>query len=165
MNNAFGTYVFSIAGAVVLTTIADLLMPEGKNSKHVKNALSIFLALIIISPLAKVASGEIKISDLFDGTAIEVDYSFISKLNERKVRSLEQSLERHLAEKGYPSIKVRILYTDNKEGINMDYAHIDLTSFEFNTGEPHIHIIDEIVGIASAYLKLPRERIYTYGAG
>lgn len=162
--NFFGTYVFSIAGAVVLITIADLIMPEGKSSKHVKSALSIFVALIILSPLAKIAAGEVRLTDLFDSEAVEVDYSFISRLNEKKVRALEDDLEKRLSAEGYPGIKIRILYTDNKEGINMEYAHVDLTSFEFNSGQPHIHIIDNIVGIVGAYLDLPKERIYTYGA-
>lgn len=164
ISGTFGTYILSIVGAVVLATVAEVLMPEGKTAKYVKNTLSIFLVLIIISPISKMIAGDIVIKDIFSSEVIQTDYSFISKLNEKKAQTLENNTERHLNLNGYSNTSIKILYTGNEKGIKIDYVHIDLTKFEFNGEGPHIHIIDNIKNLVSVYLGISKEYIYTYGA-
>lgn len=163
ITGSFGVYILSIVGAVVLTSVADIIMPEGKTSKYVKNALSIFLVLIIISPISQMLSGGVNFDNFFETDNIQTDYSFILKLNEQKAEALEQNTKSHLKQAGYENITVNILYTGNTEGIKVDYVHLDLTKFEFNANDEHIHIIDNIIKCVSVFLNISKEKIYTYG--
>lgn len=164
ISGSFGMYIMSVVGAVVLATVAEVLMPEGKTAKYVKSAVSIFLVLIIISPISKMLSGEVSFKDIFGSEITTVDYRIISKINESKADALEDNTEKHLKSCGYENINVNILYTGGKEGIKVDYVHIDFTKFEFKESGAHIHIIDNIVDIVSVYLGVAKENIYTYGA-
>jgi len=154
----------SVVGAVVLTTVAEILMPEGKTAKYVKNTLSIFLVLIIISPISKIMTGEINFNNFFNSESYQTDYSFISKLNEKKVTAIEEDTENYLKSNGYENITVNILYTGTAEGVNIDYVHLDLTKFEFKDNTVHIYIIDNIIDTVTIYLGIAKENIYRYGA-
>lgn len=162
---SFGVYILSIAGAVVIMTVADIIMPEGQTSKYLKSILSLFLVLIIISPLPDMLKKGADINSYFTENAFESDYtSFITSLNAKKAAAVEEKTEKYLEGLGYKGIEVRLVYTGNTEGINIDYVHLDLTNLVFNNNGEHINIIDNIVEYVSVYLGAAKENIYTYGA-
>lgn len=164
ITGSFGLYIMSVVGAVILSTIAEIIMPEGKTAKYVKNTLSIFLVMIIISPISQLLTGDINFNDFFKNESIETNYSFILKLNEKKAEALEKDTQNYLQQNDYDNITVNILYTGNEEGIKIDFVHLDLTKFEFKENDLHIHIIDNIIDLVSRYLNIAKENIYTYGA-
>jgi Stage III sporulation protein AF (Spore_III_AF). len=90
MGSGFGLYILSIAGAVVLMTFADIIMPEGQTAKYIKSTLSIFLVLIILSPIADFFSGGVDLSGFSANSTVQTDYGFINKLNARKAEALEE---------------------------------------------------------------------------
>lgn len=164
MGSGFGLYVLSIVGAVVLMTVADIIMPDGETAKYIKSTLSIFLVLIIITPIANFLSGSTDLSGFLINEKVQTDYSFINKLNEKKADALEEKTENYLKQKGYTNVGVNILYTGSTEGIEIDYVHLDLINLVFNSNDEHINIIDNIVEYVSVYLNVTKENIYTYGA-
>lgn len=164
IGSAFGMYIMSIVGAVVLMTVADIILPEGQTAKYTKSALSIFLVLIIISPISKIMSGEVDIGSIFKSESVQADYSFTQNLNRIKADSLEKGLEKHLEKNGYKNVKANILYTESAEGITVDFVHIDLTNVVFIKETEHINIIYEVTNISSEYCVVQKERVFTYGA-
>jgi hypothetical protein len=163
ISGAFGLYIMSVAGAVVIAAVAEIIMPEGKTAKYVKSALSVFLVFIIISPLSQMFLQGISFDNLFSSDVLQTDYSFIAGINESKAKALEKSAANYLKQKGYENISVNVLYTGDKEGIKVIGVNIDLTKFEFKDGDRHIHIIDNIIGLVSVYLNVAKENIYIYG--
>lgn len=159
----FGVYILTITGAVVIIAVSEILMPEGKTAKYVKSALSVFLVFIIISPIANFFNKGIDYKDIFKQDVLQSDYTFTAKLNEQRAKAMEKSAQKYLEQKGYENILVKVLYSGSKEGIEVDFIHLDLTYFEFNGDSQHIYIIDNIIDLTAEYFNVSKERVYTYG--
>ena len=85
-------YIATAAGAVFLTVIAGMLMPEGKLGKTINFVLRIVCIAILISPVFKIFE-----LDLESGGGGAVDYEYVCEvLSHSQSRALENLIEENM---------------------------------------------------------------------
>lgn len=58
MINAMSTWAKSIILAVIVSTIIQMILPEGNNKKYIKTVIGLYILFTIISPIISKISGE-----------------------------------------------------------------------------------------------------------
>ena len=65
----------NITVSVIIATIIEMILPEGKNRKYIKTVIGVYILFIILSPIiTKISGQEIDMQNIFEGyetTAIE----------------------------------------------------------------------------------------------
>ncbi len=109
--------------AVIITTIIELILPEGNNKKYVKTILGIYVLFVIIYPLiSKISGRNINIESLIstynvdeyetNNIAIETNVY----IEETYKKNLEEDLKSKFNEKGYEIDNINLyVETENPE--------------------------------------------------
>lgn len=98
-------WIVTVAGVTVLINVCEILMPEGEMNKYIKGILSIVCMFVLVSPLPKLFDRSIDFSELLSGGSAEVDldYSFLDYVNQRKAESLAADWAEVVENAGLPS--------------------------------------------------------------
>ncbi|MBQ7653306.1 MAG: stage III sporulation protein AF [Clostridia bacterium] len=95
------TYVLQIVGVVLLSVLADVLLPNGQINKFVKGVFSIVLTFTVLTPLNALVNGQ---TDVFqrasDALSVSVDENYLSQIERNKNEYYSNIIARALAEEG-----------------------------------------------------------------
>lgn len=123
-------WIEQIAIAVIIASIFEMILPNGKTKKYIKMILGVFIIFNMISPFVKGSSlydfnvneiignytEDIKVNDTQSKTSID------DKVEELYIKELEQDISNTVEKQGYNVDKCEIeatVYSDNEEaGIN-----------------------------------------------
>ena len=122
MIKSIGNWVSSIAIAVIIVTILETILPEGKNKKYIKTVLGIFLLFSIISPVIKAVTGDnFNLNQLESANAIKYENNIgintSQSIEELFIANIKKDISSRLKEKGYIVNKITIS-ADIQEGTN-----------------------------------------------
>ena len=63
--NAVSSWLLGIACVVIMSVLAEFVLPEGQINKYIKVIFSFFILLVIIMPLPKLFGKDFNINDYF----------------------------------------------------------------------------------------------------
>lgn len=113
--------------AVIVATILEMLLPQGKNKKYVKMIIGVYILFCIISPFIKESKSftidDVDLAKYYAKENKEINQeSMDKKLQELYLEELEQDVIKKVEENGYKVIKCKvnaILDSNSEEaGIN-----------------------------------------------
>lgn len=140
MINEISSWASGIIISVIIVTIIEMILPEGKNKKYIKTILGIYILFTIISPIIKnTNSKEINIENLikFDEysktktTSIDTGNS-ISNIYEE---SLKTDIKNKLQQKGYFATKINLELELKDEKNYGEIYRIEITMDKINEEE------------------------------
>ena len=119
--NIFNSWAQGIVIAVIVGTIIEMLIPNGKNKKYIKTVIGMYLLFVIIYPVI----------NKFTGKSIELNNLDLSKysktyetsldtekyINKSYENNLKQEITLMLKEKGYISDNIKLKTSSNYETI------------------------------------------------
>ena len=119
--NIFNSCAQGIVIAVIVGTIIEMLIPNGKNKKYIKTVIGMYLLFVIIYPVI----------NKFTGKSIELNNLDLSKysktyetsldtekyINKSYENNLKQEITLMLKEKGYISDNIKLKTSSNYETI------------------------------------------------
>ena len=114
--------------AVVIATIIEIIIPEGKNKKYIKTVIGIYILFVIVSPLiSKFGKSNIKFNSIVEYSEKELNKYNINKLEINTNAYIEntyedkikEEIDNSLKEKGYTMINIDI-EIEIKDEKNMD---------------------------------------------
>ena len=146
-------YILSICGAVILSALVTIIMPEGKIGKFINGVLKILCVFIMLVPLVNWVS-DLKFEGKGEGNETEVS------LDEDY---LDYFFGKQVVEKEF-SIKVLIV-TDWECA---DYAfsvrkvQINIKDFGMNGNDEHIMIIEQLRTRVSEIANIDKEAVTVY---
>lgn len=153
MINQISNWAGGIVTSVIIITILEMLIPECKNKKYIKTVLGIYLLFTIISPIAKVITGEeinlkniIQIDEFKNNNtnihAIETNAS-IEKIYET---NLKEDIMNKLAQKGYETnkIELKIELEDKNNYGRINHIYVQIREKENGTSKQTINQIEKI---------------------
>lgn len=73
-------YALSVFTIIIISAIADMLLPEGKLRKTAKTVFSLIITLTLISPIIKLVKGDVNIG-LPEYEQIQIDSAFVDYVN------------------------------------------------------------------------------------
>ena len=153
MVNEISNWAGGIVTSVIIITILEMLIPEGKNKKYIKTVLGIYLLFTIISPIAKAITGDeinlkniIQIDEFKNKNtnihAIETNAS-IEKIYET---NLKEDIMNKLAQKGYEANKIdlKIELEDKSNYGRINHIYVQIREKENGTSKQTINKIEKI---------------------
>lgn len=153
------SWIAGIVGIVVVGVLIDILLPEGDSNKYIKGIYALIVVFIVISPIAKLANGDINIDNIIqnDDTYCEIDDTFVQSVNNDRKNQDIQKITNSLKISGFSQAKVSIfLSTSNIYMI--DRVNIDITDCTQNSADCAQKIID----IVNKCVNCEEVKIYDY---
>lgn len=156
-------YILSICGAVILSALVTIIMPEGKIGKFINGVLKILCVFIMLVPLVNWVS-DLKFEGKGEGneTEVSLDEDYLDYFFGKQAESFSEELEK-IVEKEF-SIKVLIV-TDWECA---DYAfsvrkvQINIKDFGMNGNDEHIMIIEQLRTRVSEIANIDKEAVTVY---
>ena len=74
------SYALSVTAVVIISVVAELLIPPGRSGKAARIVFSLIVTLTVLSPIKNIISGEPNIFSGFDEYTFDVDDDFVSEI-------------------------------------------------------------------------------------
>ena len=120
----FSQWVISVVGIVLLSILADIILPHGQTNKYIKNIFAIITVFVIVTPLPSLFKNISHQGYLIihQETPV-VDENFLNQLAISKQVEQEVFLENIFEENGYSNIHpdIRILFEEGIYKIDLIY--------------------------------------------
>ena len=160
MVNFINSWVQGIIIAIIISTIIEIVLPEGNNKKYVKTIIGIYIIFVMINPLiSKILNKSININKILEEASKEVEKFEINDLTietntyiqETYIDKIEDDIKQKVKEKGYNvnSINLKI-ETENEENygyikkIDLCISKIDEVQKIENTTDNMIEGIENV---------------------
>lgn len=117
MVSFISSWAQQIIFAVIIGTILQMLLPEGKNKKYIKIVIGVYVLFAVISPVIgkdiDIDLNELNIS--LDNTTTSLDETNNKNINDIFVTNLVQDIKSKLNNKGYSCENVELQTNENYE--------------------------------------------------
>lgn len=137
-------YILAACGAVILSSLILLVLPEGKTGRFIGGILRLFCLLVMLTPLLALLreGGE---GELFGSAAQEelVDEEFISYAFSLRAEEQERALEEELARDGL-RVQVRIGWKSVEYAYTVTDVHVLVQDFGIYGPDEHIFVIERL---------------------
>lgn len=132
----FNSWAQGIILAVIIVTILEMIVPEGKNKKYIKIVMGVYITFTIISPIITKVTGnnfELDVSkyeDLFNSNSVQ-GANEITNINNQSIENLylntiKTDIKTELDNEGYESKKINISADINVENEEAKIYKIDI---------------------------------------
>ena len=132
----FNSWAQGIILAVIIVTILEMIVPEGKNKKYIKIVMGVYITFTIISPIITKVTGNnfelyvSKYEDLFNSNSVQVANE-ITSINNHSIENLylntiKTDIKTELDNEGYESKKINITADINVENEEAKIYKIDI---------------------------------------
>ena len=132
----FNSWAQGIILAVIIVTILEMIVPEGKNKKYIKIVMGVYITFTIISPIITKVTGnnfELDVSkyeDLFNSNSMQ-GANEITSINNQSIENLylntiKTDIKTELDNEGYESKKINISADINVENEEAKIYKIDI---------------------------------------
>ena len=129
-------YLLSVAGAVLLSAVVSILVPEGRLGPVIRGVTKLVTLLLLVSPVISLLRGA---SFSVEETALGEDADFLSYCAERVEKRDEHSVEARLLEEyGISAVADLDLAADGS--YSAKYVTVTVSDFGIYEGEAHIDI-------------------------
>ena len=133
MINFISSWTGGIVVSVIISTLLEMILPEGKNKKYIKTVIGVYILFSIVSPIiSKIKGGSldtnnlIDIEKMFSKNTVEVaSIDTTTSIEKIYITNLKQDIKNNLEEKGYKVNNVSII-ADTKDKTYGQIKQIDL---------------------------------------
>lgn len=117
-----GNWAISVVGTVLLTVLADVILPDGQTNKYVKTALSIVVIVAMLTPLMKLS---VNIGWLSYDKQYQPQLQYLYSVEVKQEQTLEDLLKDKLDDK-YGSCTVDVDATLDSSGMEINKVSVIL---------------------------------------
>jgi stage III sporulation protein AF len=140
--------------AVIIISLIEMILPEGKNKKYIKVILGLFLLFTILSPIVtKISKQDFEINDVMENVLQENTKQYasisdeIADVNNQSIRevyltNLKNDMKEKLKEKGYLAKSIEIELEDGEE-YRIKSVNLVVTKYQ----EESENSVNEIVAV------------------
>lgn len=159
----FSQWVISVVGIVLLSILADIILPHGQTNKYIKNIFAIITVFVIVTPLPSLFKNISYQGDLIiqQETPV-VDENFLNQLAISKQVEQEVFLENVFEENGYSNIHpdIRILF---EEGIyKIDLIEINIKNAVIRDEDKNINIKENLLKLIVDACDVSKDKVVFY---
>lgn len=125
------SWLLSIACVVVLSVLAEFVLPEGQINKYIKVIFSFVILLVIIMPLPKLFGKEFELRNLFENNQSQLQEDYLYQVNLNKLNSLSEDIDRQILEAGMDKVVVSINSNIMSQSLEIFGVYVDLRDIKF----------------------------------
>ena len=154
------SWIISISVAVILGTLVEVIMPEGRLNKVIKSVLGVVCMLIIISPIKNLDLKSLNFNSFFGET--QIDKQFVEDRQSEQIKYLESNIEKNLERNGFVGVKVKIYGNFENNSIIIKTIFVDLENLVINENSENINKYNNIVAIIKSSVDITEEQVIFY---
>ncbi len=127
------TWIQSLVIAIAITTIVEMLLPNGTNKKYVKIVCSIYILYTILMPLPSLS--KIDFSKIEDNNfSIETSNIDTEKVSSIYIKAYEQEIKEKLNNDGFNINEIKLYLNSNEDNI----SKIEINTYNISEEEKNI---------------------------
>lgn len=139
------TYILSVCGAVILSAVAAILLPEGRLGKFIGGILKIFCLLIIVLPLPSMLQGIFPDGGETDVSAeMPLDETFLNKMFTLQMERQEQLIDERLEGEYGIVVSSQIVWELVGYECKISQIEISIQDFGIYGKDEHIFVIEQV---------------------
>ncbi|MCL2630927.1 MAG: stage III sporulation protein AF [Firmicutes bacterium] len=141
-------YFMGIAGAIVLTTLIDVLLAEGETKKYVKGIVALLVLGAIIAPLPALLNKDIDFT--FQNPSYQVtenpqmNENYLNRIYMERYKAYELNCQNLLKAHGIEGAKVRIDIANINGKVEILTANVDLSNAHSQNGINRDFVLDTV---------------------
>ncbi|MBP3619369.1 MAG: stage III sporulation protein AF [Clostridia bacterium] len=154
--SAVSSWLLSIAGIIILSVLAEFVLPEGQINKYIKVIFSFIILLVIIMPLPKLFGKNFDISQYFN-SELQLQEDYLYQLNIDKLEAINTEISQELEKENLEKVKVSINANVLCEKLEIFGIYVDLCDLEYYETSDNIDISktkEKIVNILKQFEEL-----------
>lgn len=156
------SWVLSIAGIVLISTLVELILPDGQMNKYIKGIMAFIIVFVIVSPIPRLI-GKGENWSVFNFTnSINYDEETLNQINFEKIETIKNEIIMGSEKLGYKNIKVKVNAQTNNRKLKIKSIYVDLTQLVILTNAEHKDISKikkDITTIIVKYVKIKEEDV------
>ncbi len=134
--SGISSWLLSIAGVIILSVLAEFVLPEGQINKYVKVIFSFIVLLVIILPLPNVFGKDFDISHFFSESESGLQTDYLEQVNLDKLNAITVDLSDKIQENGLFKVKISINADIFEENLKIYGIYVDLRDLEYGQNFP-----------------------------
>lgn len=139
------TYILSVCGAVILSAVAAMLLPEGRLGKFIGGILKIFCLLIIVLPLPSMLEGILpEKGDTEVSAETPLDETFLNKMFTLQMERQEQLIDERLEGEYGIVVSSQIVWELVGYECKIKQIEIGIEDFGIYGKDEHIFVIEQV---------------------
>lgn len=155
-------YILAVCGAVILSALVSILLPEGRIGKFVSGMLKVFCVLVMLLPLYELISG-LSAPEAETGStqsSIELDESFIDGMFAERARVQEDELALALSQDPGVCVSAEVLWKSVEYAYEVYEVRIKIENFGIYGEDEHIFVIEQVEERVSELMGSPEVVVY-----
>lgn len=128
---AVSGWLLSIAGVIVLSVLAEFVLPEGQINKYTKVIFSFVILLVIIMPLPGLFGKDFNFDKYFGNSESSLQEDYLYQLNLDKLTTLNEELSNKIKDEGLNNVEVSINANVLCETLEIYGVYVDLCDIEY----------------------------------
>ncbi len=139
-------YILSVSGAVLVSAVAVMLLPEGKTGKFIGGILKLFCLLVILLPIPKILGkylGQDAEIPSFSEEG-ELDEDFIDYMFDRRAEEEAKLLEKQITDKFDIVVNIQIKWEYAEYAYNVTKIMVKIENFGIYGDDEHINVIEQV---------------------
>ncbi|MGN1201101.1 MAG: stage III sporulation protein AF [Candidatus Caccovivens sp.] len=129
--NGVSSWLLSIAGVIILSVLAEFILPEGQINKYTKVIFSFVILLVIILPLPQVFGKDFDLSKFFYQSESSLQTEYLEQFNLDKLNALSEDLSTKIEDLGLKKVKVAINANIFDKTLKIYGIYVDLRDLEY----------------------------------
>lgn len=129
-----GNWAISVVGTVLLTVLADVILPDGQTNKYVKTALSVVVIVAMLTPLLKLS---VNIGWISYDKEYQPQLQYLYSVEVKQEQTLEDMLSDKLVDK-YGQCEVDVDATLDQDGLEINKVCVELEKRVIDSAQQNI---------------------------
>lgn len=155
--SSFAAWGLTVLGLAVVSTIAEMLLPQGKTRKVIRSVFATVTVLTVITPIPLIKNHGFNFD--FSSDVVQTDGEYIEYVDGARRELIASAGEQYLKSVGYDGVDVEV---ETDDGWNVISARINLSGLGITENGEHINK-SEIIGLIADYFGIGEEAVMTYG--
>ena len=150
-------YVLSVLGIVIVGIFIDIIIPSGVISKYIKGIYSIFVVVVLISPVIQLLSKNHNFTIKY--TEYEINENLLEFIHTSRAELMEKSIEKTLYSQGFSNIDINLKISTENQELKYNSCIVNIKDIVISSDKQHINKYEHIKEVVKDYTGLSFEEI------
>lgn len=156
-------WIMGIVGAIVVTTLIDVILAEGETKKYIKGIAALLVLSAVITPLASLADKDFEFNYGEETSVPDVNDTYLNRIYLERYKGYELTLQNRLKTAGIDGVVIRIdiAYSDGQ--VDILNVTADVSNAVITAENKNIDINKTVVSVIKSGLKIDDSKIAVTG--
>ncbi len=152
--------VTTIIGVIVLTVLADMMLPDGQTSKYIKFVIGIIVVYVMISGISTLLDSSTTVLADVSLDSVSIDEDYMAYIVDANSQSYEATCMSALEASGYYETEVTVVCVQSNYSVDVESVEVNISKCGISSQNDNIDIVvQDIVTIISYLLSIDSQQV------